>query len=105
LDPKEDGHPNMPDLTEVQFVDSLGTVRLARRNRFEDSVDAADGVSPIGLDFLGLEQDFGMEFLEEPAEAPEMSLRFLGDFIDTTELDTEETRLIADLKQNGITIV
>ncbi len=48
---ESDSHPNMPDVTEVTFVDALGTTRTARRRRHETPVDAADPSASIDFAF------------------------------------------------------
>lgn len=101
----EDGHPNMPDSTWVEFVDGLGSTRTARRNRYETSIDTSNGVSPIALPTIDLEQNFGMEFLEEDLDNPVTTFDFLSAFIDTQQFDTDEVALEADLSENGGTIL
>ncbi|MHB8960117.1 MAG: AAA family ATPase [Candidatus Limnocylindrales bacterium] len=101
---EEDGHPNMPDETRVRFVDALGSDREAVRRRYQDAVDARDGATPIELPVIDLEQNFGMEFLDEDPETCQASTDFLAQFLDTNEFDAKEAALTAQLAENGVLI-
>lgn len=100
----EDEHPNMPDQTRVEFVDGLGSTRVAVRRRFESSLDERDGASPINLPVIDLEQNFGVEFLDEDPDNPSTTSHFLSLFIDTQQLDAEEIAVEALLAENASTI-
>jgi energy-coupling factor transporter ATP-binding protein EcfA2 len=102
--PDDDSHPNMPDETRVEFVDGLGSTRVALRRRYGTPVDEQDGTSPIALPVIDLEQNFGMEFLDEDPSDPVTTMTFLGQFIDTTRLDSEEVTLEAQLGEKASTI-
>lgn len=101
---EDDGHPNMPDGTEVEFRDSLGSVRVASRDRYGIATDSTDGVSPIRLPTIDLEQNFGMEFLEESPDKPTSTMSFLSTFIDTSAVDSDEVNIETALAENATTI-
>lgn len=97
----DDSHPNMPDATEVIFVDALGTTRTARRQRHCDPVDADDPSSPIAFEFGELEQNFGASFLDEDPDNPRETLEFLRRFEDLPAYEMEAAKLLAELEENG----
>lgn len=97
----DDSHPNMPDVTEVTFIDALGTKRTARRERHQSPVDADEPSSPIDFAFAQLEQNFGAAFLDEDSENPEQTLEFLRRFEDMPSHQVERAQLLAALEENG----
>ena len=101
---EDDGHPNMPDRTEVEFRDGLGSVRVASRDRYGIATDSTDGVSPIRMPTIDLEQNFGMEFLEENRNKPTSTMSFLSTFIDTSAVDSDEVNIETALAENATTI-
>lgn len=101
---EDDAHPNMPDRTEVEFLDALGSVRVAQRDRYGTAVDAIDEFSPTRLPTIDLEQNFGMEFLEEDPAEPTATADFLATFIDTAAVHAEEVALETALSENATTI-
>ena len=101
IDPDEDNHPNMPDYTEVKLVDSLGTERLAGRNRNDTSFDVEDPDVRFRIPVRDLPQDVGREFMDENPENPVHTLEFLESFLDTSELDTQEVTLLTAIAENG----
>jgi energy-coupling factor transporter ATP-binding protein EcfA2 len=103
--PEEDNNDNMPDSTWVEFVDGLGTTRRARRSRHGETVDDSDGVSPIRLQTIDLEQNFGMEFLVEDPSNPVTTTDFLAQFIDTREVNSAEVGVVSNLDENAALIL
>lgn len=101
---EDDGHPNMPDHTDVEFRDSLGSLRSASRDRYGIATDSTDGVSPIRLPTIDLEQNFGMEFLDESPDKPDTTMSFLSTFIDTGVVDSNEINLETALAENATAI-
>lgn len=96
-----DGHPNMPDYTEVSYVDGLGTNRLAGRRRHDSTFDVAAPGTPLSLDFLELEQNFGAELQVEDLASPQATLEFLARFLPEDETEAAESQLLMDLGENG----
>ncbi len=97
----EDGHANMPDYTEARLVDSLGTDRVAGRNRFGQAFDVEDPSVEFDVSVQDLPQDVGREFLDENPDDPMKTLEFLDRFHDTSELETRELALLTALGDNG----
>jgi len=57
IDDEIDGHDNMPDYTEVKFIDALGSERVAGRRRLGRPFDIEDEDAAIALDFKDIEQN------------------------------------------------
>lgn len=100
----EDAHPNMPDRTDVDFVDALGTIRRAARDRHGLPYDAAEPNAAISLPTIDLEQNVGMAFLVEPPDSQPATTEFLSRFINTTRIDADEVALLSDLDENAALI-
>jgi len=96
-----DEQANMPDYTEVSFVDGLGTNRKAGRKRYENSFDVASPSAPLALDYLELEQNYGSELQVDDDSRREATLDFLGEFLPPNETQVDETRILAELADNG----
>lgn len=101
VSPDEDAHPNMPDQTRVEFIDGLGSARVAVRRRYGSPVDDQNGTSPIALPAIDLEQNFGMELMVEDPANPVATMSFLDQFIDSDQIDAEEIAVEAQLAENG----
>lgn len=104
IDADLDQSAHMPDRTTVRFRDSMGAARTAVRLR---GWTAEDGDAPgvgIRLPFLDLDQNFGMEFLTEAAADPTATAEFLLRFVDESDLELEETDLIAQLGENAASL-
>jgi len=105
VDAEIDGKNNMPDVTEIRFVDGLGSERVAARARGGEPYDLENPASAIGLSFQEIEQNAGAEFQTEDPDNPTETAAFLDRFVDFSDI---ETRLAADLtaiNDNGARIV
>lgn len=97
----EDDHPNMPDRTEVKFVDALGSERVVVRDRHGDPHELGAAGVRITLRFHDLEQNVGREFLDETADDPRETRKFLDAFGDFSETEGREALLLTSLASNA----
>lgn len=97
----EDDQANMPDHTEVTFLDALGSQRVVVRSRSGEPEDAAAPGVRLTLRFHDLEQNVGREFLDEPGDNPVHTTAFLDRFCDFAEIEAREAELLTQLGSNG----
>lgn len=95
----EDDHPNMPNRTEVTFIDALGSERVVERNRHGEPHELGSTVG-ITLRFHDLEQNVGREFLDEAEDDPRQTRDFLDRFGDFGEMEGREALLVTTLASN-----
>lgn len=100
-DAGEDDHPNMPDRTEVRFIDALGSERVVERERHGVAVDVGSAGVGVTLRFHDLEQNVGREFLDETEDDPRHTRDFLDGFCDFEEVEGREALLVTTLESNA----
>lgn len=114
---EDDNRANMPDYTEIEFIDELGTLRRAGRKRYGGTYDVDAPSAPLSLAITELEQDFGSELLDDdPADPVAMHsflLRFVADDMATaadldcmtrlaTNAETVKRTSVADAKLKAL---
>ncbi|MGH2500293.1 MAG: AAA family ATPase [Candidatus Limnocylindria bacterium] len=97
----EDDQRNMPDSTEVAFLDALGSERIVVRERHGEPYDAASPEVPLSLRFHDLEQNVGREFLEEREDDPTDTCKFLDQFCDFAEVEGRIAEILAEIGSNA----
>ncbi|MHB8509419.1 MAG: TrlF family AAA-like ATPase [Candidatus Dormibacteria bacterium] len=95
-----DDPDRMPDRTEVDFMDEVGTQRTAVRLRKGEPFDFASG-APIRLQLQGLAQDESGRLARGYRSDPGSMLRFLEQFVDLTQHERREHGLLEDLADNA----
>jgi ABC-type lipoprotein export system ATPase subunit len=90
----------MPDRTQVHFIDSTGSARVAVRVRGEPPVDAESG-SPIRLRLADLAQEESARLSRQAEERPETLLAFLDSFVIKHKNNEAETGLLSKLADNA----
>lgn len=103
LDASEDDPDDpdrMPDSTEVDFIDDVGTTRTAVRTR-GNAPHEKDSDAPIGLTLQGLAQDESGRLARGYRADPEAILRFLDQFVDFRDEAATEQAVLAALLENG----
>ncbi|MEK6225399.1 MAG: hypothetical protein AABM40_03800 [Chloroflexota bacterium] len=95
-----DDRPNMPDATEVRFVDGLGNERVAIRRRGEVPSDAVNG-GTITFSVLRLSQDSGVEYINDDSVMTPKTRDFIDGFVELRDLAAKGADLVAGLSQNA----
>lgn len=86
-----DERANMPNYAEIEFIDELGTHRLAGRKRHGQTFDVGAPSASLSLAITELEQDFGSALLEDDPDDPVAAHSFLRGFF------SEDVATAADL--------
>jgi energy-coupling factor transporter ATP-binding protein EcfA2 len=100
-----DERPNMPDYTELVFIDGLGSTRRAGRKRYEETFDLDEPAALLALPYADLEQNYGGEVKGDDPADPKSTLEFLLRFWDEDAFDSQELHLRTLLSENGDTIL
>jgi energy-coupling factor transporter ATP-binding protein EcfA2 len=104
IDDEIDGHDNMPDYTEVKFIDALGSERVAGRRRLGRPFDIEDEDAAIALDFKDIEQNAGPELQSEDSNQPTKTAVFLDQFVDFSDVIVMEAAASTALAENAAAI-
>jgi energy-coupling factor transporter ATP-binding protein EcfA2 len=104
IDDEVDARDNMPEYTEVKFIDGLGSERVAGRKRLGVPFDVEDEDAAIALDFKDIEQNAGPEFQSEDSNEPTRTSEFLDQFVDLSEVEAMETAAVTALADNAAAI-
>lgn len=97
-DPDEAGR--MPDETVVEFVDSAGSLRTARRER-QGTPTEPDSGSPVRLRLSDLGQGESGRLAREYEHDPRVLLAFLDEFVVKHKYEEAEADLLAQLEENA----
>lgn len=100
LSTKDDASPNMPDYTEVEFTDALGTTRTAGRHRNGRTFDVSEPDAALTVPFVDLAQDFGSELLSDDPSNPIATHAFLTRFL-SDEGQASEAAITTSLESNA----
>ncbi len=104
LDTKVDARLNMPDYTELVFVDGLGSTRRAGRERHGATYDLDEPTSALTLGYADLEQDYGGELKDDDPLDPRSTLEFLSRFCADDSFESQDLHLQTTLAENGDTV-
>ena len=96
-----DDHTNMPDYTELEFVDELGSTRKAGRHRHARTHDVDDPDASLSLEFNDLEQDFGGGLHTDDPTDPVATREFLMRFVDEDIASAADLDCVTRLQANG----
>jgi energy-coupling factor transporter ATP-binding protein EcfA2 len=104
LDSDVDARPNMPEYTEVVFVDGLGSTRRAGRRRLGVTYDLDAPTAPLTLGYADLEQNYGGELKDDDPLDPRATHEFLSRFFEHDAFESQDLHLQTMLAENGDTV-
>lgn len=102
--PEVDDQGNMPDYTEVEFIDELGARQRAGRKRHEDTFDVDAPDHSLTLDITELEQDFGSELIDDDPANPSATHAFLRRFMSEHIAAAADLDCMTRLQTNAETV-